>query len=99
MTQDKKETKRNFVFIGGKPFMDYVNGIMRRLDKETNEVIIKARGKFISKSVDIAEIVRKKLSKDENISTENIIIGSEEFKNKEGKIINVSTLDITIKKS
>lgn len=79
--------------------MDYVNGIMRRLDKETNEVIIKARGKFISKSVDIAEIVRKKLSKDENISTENIIIGSEEFKNKEGKIINVSTLDITIKKS
>jgi archaea-specific DNA-binding protein len=97
MTQTK--TNKKFVFIGGKPFINYVNSIIRRLDQETNEVIIKARGKFISKSVDIAEIVKKKLSKDKNISAKNISIGSEEFKTKEGKIINVSTLDITIKKS
>jgi archaea-specific DNA-binding protein len=96
MTQQK--TNKNFVFIGAKPFMNYVNSITRLLDQEANEITIKARGKFISKGVDIAEIAKKKFSKDMDMSVKNVSIGSEEFKSKEGKIINVSTLEIIIKK-
>lgn len=63
------------------------------------EVTIKARGKFISKSVDIAEIARRKFLEKENISTKNISIGSEEFENKEGKLVNVSIIEIILQKN
>jgi len=63
-----------------------------------NEVTVKARGKFISKGVDVAEVARRKFLTEQNISVEDISIGSEEFENKEGKLVNVSVIEITLKK-
>ncbi|MBW3016896.1 RNA-binding protein, partial [Candidatus Woesearchaeota archaeon] len=60
-------------------------------------VIIKARGKFISKAVDIAEVALKRFLKDE-IELKEIKIDSEEFNNKEGKDIRVSVIEIILKK-
>ena len=51
----------NSIFIGGKPFMNYVTGVvMQFTTKNAGEVIIKARGKFISRAVDVAEVTRKR---------------------------------------
>ena len=87
----------NCIFVGGKPFMNYVTGIvMQFTTKDAKEVIIKARGKFISRAVDIAEVTTKRFL-NEQVEVKDIAINSEDFKNKEGKDIRVSTIEITVK--
>ncbi len=78
--------------------MNYVTGVVIQFNNGANEVIIKARGKFISKGVDVAEVARRKFLEDKNVSVKNVSIGSEEFENKEGKLVNVSILEIVLKK-
>ena len=102
MSDDKENTeqirtKENIIFVGGKPLMNYVTGvIMQFTTNNAPEVTIKSRGKFISKAVDIAEVSRKRFLKGQNIEVKDIKIDSEEFENKEGRKVNVSTLDITL---
>jgi len=95
-----ERTDDNIVFIGGKPFMNYVTGVvMQFTTKGAKEVVIKARGKFISRAVDVAEVCRKRFLKDHNVDVKDIKIDSEEFDNKEGRKVNVSTIDITLTKN
>lgn len=92
------EEKDNVIFIGGKPFMNYVTGIvMQFTTKEADEVIVKARGRFISRAVDVVEVALKRFL-DGKAELGNINIDSEEFQNNEGKDVRVSTIDITLKK-
>ena len=92
-----ERTDDNIVFIGGKPFMNYVTGVvMQFTTKGAKEVVIKARGKFISRAVDVAEVCRKRFLKEHNIGLKEIKIDSEEFENKEGRKVNVSTIDIAL---
>ena len=78
--------------------MNYVTGIvMQFTTKEAKEVIIKARGKFISRAVDISEVTTKRFLEGQ-VKVDGIAIDSEEFKNPEGKDIRVSTVEITLKK-
>ncbi len=94
------KSEDNVVFIGGKPFMNYVTGVvMQFTTKGAREVAVKARGKFISKAVDVSEVCTKRFLKDQNITVSNIKTDSEEFQNKEGKKINVSTIDIILVKN
>lgn len=89
----------NSVFIGEKPFMNYVTGVvMQFTSKGASEVIVKARGKFISRAVDVAEVARKRFL-EKTIDIRNIKIDSEEFKNKEGRQIRVSSIEITLGKN
>lgn len=95
--QSEKKNDDNVVFIGTKPFMNYVTSVvMQFTTKNRDKVVIKARGKFINRAVDVAEIVRKRFLEDKNIEIENIKIDSEEFENKEGKKVNVSAIEITL---
>jgi DNA-binding protein len=98
-TTEKPEIKDNVIFIGEKPFMNYITGVVTQFKtKNQTEVIIRARGKFISRAVDVAEFSAKRFLKEENIKIEDIKINSEEFENKEGKKVNVSTIEIVLKK-
>jgi len=91
-------TDDNSIFIGNKPFMNYVTGVvMQFTTKGADEVIIKARGKFISRAVDVAEVTAKRFL-DEKVVVKNIDIDSEGFQNKEGKDVRVSTIEITLAK-
>ncbi len=86
----------NSIFVGGKPFMNYVTGVvMQFTTKGAEEVIVKARGKFISRAVDIVEVAVKRFLKDQ-IAIKEIKIDSEEFQNKEGKDVRVSTVEIIL---
>ncbi len=88
----------NSIFIGTKPFMNYVTGVVIQFTtKGANEVLVKARGKFISRAVDVSEIALKRFLKDQ-IKIKNISIDSEEFQNKEGKNVHVSTIEIVLEK-
>ncbi|MEX0932713.1 MAG: DNA-binding protein Alba [Candidatus Pacearchaeota archaeon] len=94
-----EKSRENSVFIGTKPFMNYVTSVvMQFTTRESKEVTIKARGKFITRAVDVAEVVRKKFLKDKNLELGEIKIDSEELENKDGKKQNVSTIEITLKK-
>ncbi|MFH1683032.1 MAG: DNA-binding protein Alba [Candidatus Woesearchaeota archaeon] len=86
----------NSVFIGNKPFMNYVTAVvMQFTTKGTPEVIVKARGKFISRAVDVAEVSAKRFL-DNTVEVKDIKIDSEEFTNKEGREVRVSNIEITL---
>ncbi|MEM0230579.1 MAG: DNA-binding protein Alba [Candidatus Woesearchaeota archaeon] len=86
----------NSIFVGNKPFMNYVTAVvMQFTTKNANEITIKARGKFISRAVDIAEVACKRFLQDQ-AKVGDIQISSEEFKNKEGKDVRVSSIEIKL---
>ncbi len=86
------------VFIGGKPFMNYVTGVvMQFTTQNAKEVVIKARGKFISRAIDVTEVVRKRFLENQ-IELKDIKVDSEEFENKEGRHVRVSTIELTLAK-
>ncbi len=91
-------TEDNSIFVGGKPFMNYVTGVvMQFTTKDAKEVIVKARGKFISRAVDVAEVATKRFL-DSKIEIKEIKIDSEDFKTDEGKEVRVSTIEIILGK-
>ena len=88
----------NSIFIGGKPFMNYVTGVvMQFTTNNAQEVVIKARGKFISRAVDVEEIATKRFLEG-SVVLKSVNLNSEEFTNSEGKQVHVSTIEITLKK-
>ena len=94
---EKKEDS-NVIFVGSKPIINYIRSISVQMSKQVNgEVVIRSRGKYISRAVDIAEIARRKFLDKEGVKIKDIKIGSEEFE-KEGRKMNVSTMDIVIGK-
>ena len=85
----------NIIFIGSKPLVNYIRGVITQfIKKESPEVIIKSRGKFISKAVDVAEVAKRSLA-DKNIIIKSINISSESFET-EGKRTNISTMGIVL---
>ena len=89
-------TEDNSIFIGEKPFMNYVTGVvMQFTTKNADEVIVKARGKFISRAVDVSEVAAKRFLTGQ-IAVKDVKTDSEEFENKEGKQIRVSTIEILL---
>ncbi len=88
----------NSILVGNKPFMNYVTGVvMQFTTKGANEVVVKARGKLITRAVDIAEVSKNRFL-DKKIDVKDVKISSEEFDNKEGKKVRVSNIEITLKK-
>lgn len=88
----------NIIYIGTKPLMNYVTSIvMQFTTKGSTQIAIKARGKFISKAVDVAEVSAKRFLTGQ-IKVQNIVIDSEQFTNKEGREVKVSTIEITLAK-
>lgn len=83
------------IFIGNKPFMNYVTGVVMQMTKGKDKVTVKARGKFISRAVDVSEVATKRFLEGQ-AEVKDIRIGSEEFTNMEGRNVRVSSIEITI---
>ncbi len=98
MTENQELKDEHTVFIGAKPFMNYVTGVvMQFTTQKASEVLIKARGKFITRAVDVAEVASKRFLEGQ-IKIKDIKIDSEGFKNRDGKDVRVSTIDISLVK-
>ncbi|MEM4598646.1 MAG: DNA-binding protein Alba [Candidatus Diapherotrites archaeon] len=89
-------SKDNVVFVGRKSTMAYVLAVVTQMNQGVDEVIVKARGKAISKAVDVAEIVRNKFVSDAKI--DDIKISTEEVTSEDGKQLKVSAMEIKLKK-
>jgi len=85
----------NTIYVGKKPTMNYVLACVTLFHNGQKDVIVKARGKAISKAVDVVQVVKNKFLQD--LKIDKIEIGTEEVEN-EGKKLNVSTISITVKK-
>jgi len=83
------EQQENVVYVGNKPPMNYVLAAITQLNSGANQVAIKARGRAISRAVDVAEIVRRRFVTDAKIK-----IYTEELTNDEGNKVNVSCIEI-----
>ena len=87
------------VLIGKKPIMNYVLACITFFHGGAQEVSIKARGRSISRAIDVAEVVRHRFLPDAKIKS--ISIGTDQFlplDQEEGTqgSTNVSTIDITL---
>jgi DNA-binding protein len=87
----------NIVYIGNKSLMSYVLACVTLFNTDPPEITIKARGRAISRAVDVAEVLRNKFIQDAGV--DKIGIGTEAVKTQEGKEINVSTIEITLSKT
>ena len=85
----------NHIFVGQKPVMNYAMSALIQLT-QAGEVVVKARGMAISRAVDVAEIVTKRLGngqfkvKDIGINTEVVGEGPEQR--------NISSIEIVVGK-
>ena len=62
-----------------------------------HEVSIKARGKFMARAIDVAEVSAKRFLEG-TVKIKDIKVDSEEFENKEGRQVRVSTIDILLER-
>lgn len=85
----------NSVFVGNKPVMNYVLAVLTQFNSGATEVSIKARGRAISRAVDVAEIVRKRFLPD--VDVKDIQISTEQIESEQGTV-NVSAIEITLVK-
>ncbi|MCG3216473.1 MAG: DNA-binding protein Alba [Candidatus Heimdallarchaeota archaeon] len=91
-----KEKKENAIYIGKKGTMNYCLVVVTIFNKGEKECVIRARGRSISKAVDVAEISTRKFLP-EIIDIADVKIGSEELEGEHG-LKTVSTIDIVLKR-
>ncbi|HYY65829.1 MAG TPA: DNA-binding protein [Nitrososphaeraceae archaeon] len=97
MTTSNDNTKNkasNEIFVGKKPLMTYVTATLVQLANEPI-VVIKARGKSITRAVDVAQIIVKRMDT-LGYKIGPVKIGSEIVQSQDGKARNVSTIEVAI---
>ena len=86
--------QENIIYIGRKPVMAYCLAVMTALKESNSEVTLMARGRAISKAVDVAEVVRNQFIS--NLSVVDINIGTEQLETEEGNMRNISNIAIML---
>ena len=94
MPDKEVDPNENTIYVGNKPPMSYVLAVVTQFNGGSDEVVIKARGRAISRAVDTAEITRNRFVTDAKIK--NIVIGTESITNEEGRSSNVSSIEISL---
>jgi DNA-binding protein len=92
----KEESEENVIYVGNKPPMSYVLAVVTQFNSGSTDVVIKARGRAISRAVDAAEITRNRFVTDAKVK--EIRIGTEAITNEEGRTSNVSSIEIVLTK-
>ena len=89
-------SQENVIYIGRKPVMAYCLAVMTALKDADAEVTLMARGRAISKAVDVAEVVRNQFISDLNVK--DISIGTEQLETEDGSPRNISNISIVLAK-
>jgi len=93
---EERKTDESVIYVGNKPAMNYVLAVVTQFNSGSDEVTIKARGRAISTAVDTAEIVKNRFITDAKVK--EIKIGTETLTHKEGRKLNVSSIEICLAK-
>ena len=88
---------RNVIYVGLKPIMTYVTATLTQLSGQPT-VTIKARGKRITQAVDVSQMIVKRMDfVGYNVS--DVRIASDSLKSQDGRMRNVSTIEIDVSKT
>ncbi|MBI5224951.1 DNA-binding protein Alba [Candidatus Micrarchaeota archaeon] len=91
-----QEGDKNIIYVGKKDTMAYVLAVVSQFNQGINEIHVKARGRSISKAVDITQIVKNRFMP--NMLIKGIDISTEDVASEDGRMSKVSSMDITITK-
>ena len=91
-------SEANSVLIGKKPIMNYVLACITFFHGGAQEVSIKARGKAISRAIDVSEVVRRRFLPD--VKIKGIKIGTDQIQplDEDQQQTNVSTIEIILQR-
>ncbi|MEM2759798.1 MAG: DNA/RNA-binding protein AlbA [Nitrososphaerales archaeon] len=95
--QEATTKAKNEIFVGKKPLMAYVTASLVQLANEP-KVTIKARGKSITRAVDVAQIIIKRMDT-LGYEINGVKLGSEQLQSQDGKTRNVSTIEIELSRA
>ncbi len=95
-TQDIQMNEANVIYIGQKPIMNYVLAAGKRLADGGSSVLVQARGRSISKAVDVALIAVDR-SKGE-LTMGEIGISTETLPGADGSPLKVSCIKIVLRR-
>lgn len=103
MADEQQQTpanqKDNIVYIADKPFMAYVTAVVVQFTtKGAQDLQILARGKYISRAIDVAEVSAKRFLRGD-IKITKIESDSATFKNKQNTDVRVSEIKITLERA
>lgn len=84
--------EENTIYIGKKATMNYVLAVVSQLNSGCEGVCIKARGRAISRAVDVAEIVRNRFA--QGLNYHDVKIATESLPGHDGTNANVSSIEI-----
>jgi len=88
---------RDVIYVGLKPIMTYVTATLTQLSGQPT-VTIKARGKRITQAVDVSQMIVKRMDfVGYNVS--DVRIASDSLKSQDGRMRNVSTIEIDVSKT
>ncbi len=94
---ENTERIRNVIYVGVKPIMTYVTATLTQLSSEPT-VTIKARGKRITQAVDVSQMIVKRMNTVGYIVSD-VRIASDSLTSQDGKLRNVSTVEIDVSKT
>jgi len=94
----RRMSENNAVLIGKKPVMNYVLACITLFHSGAKEVSVKARGKAISRAIDVVEVIRRRFLPDVKVA--KIGIGTDQIAPQEesNTLTNVSTIEITLQR-
>ncbi len=93
--KESNEARDSIVYVGKKSTMGYVLAVVTQFNSYP-EVTVKARGKLISRAVDVVEIVRNRFMP--TCKVKDIAIKTEELTSEDGSKSKVSAIEIVLQK-
>ena len=89
--------ERDVIFVGTKPILTYVAATLTQLSTR-HTVTIKARGQRITQAVDVSQMIVKRMNTVGYVVSDVRIL-SDSLTSQDGKLRNVSTIEIDITKN
>ena len=91
-------SENNAVLVGTKPVMNYVLACITVFHGGAKEVNVKARGRSISRAIDVVEVVRRRFLPD--VRVKSVGIGTDRLASRDegAQQTNVSTIEIIIER-
>ncbi|MBI4361040.1 DNA-binding protein Alba [Candidatus Micrarchaeota archaeon] len=90
------ELRDNTIFVGKKSAMSYVLAVVGQFNSGNNEIKLKARGRAISRAVDVSQIIKTRFVP--NLKIDLVDISTEELMSEDGSKSRVSSLTFKLSK-
>ncbi|MDP2718109.1 MAG: DNA-binding protein Alba [Candidatus Micrarchaeota archaeon] len=90
------ELKDNTIFVGKKSAMSYVLAVVGQFNNGKNDIKLKARGRAISRAIDVSQIIKGRFVPD--LKIELVDISTEELMSEDGSKSRVSSLTLKLSK-